>query len=103
MRSAGNLLLMPGCAPYVVPLRDPQFGVQRSATSYACFMTEGTRRSADRTTRIVHASFATEEAVYGVILVAGMIVVAGSHGDSSWTVFTTVVVTVLVFWAAHVY
>lgn len=54
-------------------------------------------------TRIVHASFATEEAVYGVILVAGMIVVSGGHGESSWTVFTTVVVTVLVFWAAHLY
>ena len=53
--------------------------------------------------RLVHASFATEEAVYGVILVAGMVVVAGSNGDSSWGVFTTVVATVLVFWAAHVY
>ena len=54
-------------------------------------------------TRIVHASFATEEAVYGVILVAGMIVVSGGHGESSWSVFSTVIVTVLVFWAAHVY
>jgi hypothetical protein len=51
----------------------------------------------------VHASFATEEAVYGVILVSGMIVVAGSYSGTSWTVFTTVVATVVVFWAAHVY
>lgn len=51
---------------------------------------------------VIRAGFATEEAVYGVILVAGMIVASGGSG-SSWSVFTTVVVTVLVFWAAHVY
>jgi hypothetical protein len=51
----------------------------------------------------VHASFATEEAVYGVILVAGMIVVAGGYSRDAWSVFTTVVLTVVVFWAAHVY
>ncbi|WP_395245891.1 hypothetical protein ACGGZK_08855 [Agromyces sp. MMS24-K17] len=62
-----------------------------------------THRPMHPATRIVHASFATEEAVYGVILVAGMIVVAGGHGATSWSVFTTVVVTVVVFWAAHVY
>jgi len=53
--------------------------------------------------RILRASFATEEAVYGVLLVAGMIVVAGSYGGSSWTVFVTVIVTVVVFWLAHLY
>ncbi|WP_434992405.1 hypothetical protein [Arthrobacter sp. Ld5] len=47
--------------------------------------------------------FVSEEAVYGLILVAGMIVTAGMHGDSSWAVFWTVVGTVLVFWSAHVY
>jgi hypothetical protein len=52
---------------------------------------------------ILRASFVTEESVYGVILVSGMIVVAGGHGDSSWSVFWTVTITVLVFWAAHVY
>ncbi|MGR2753088.1 hypothetical protein [Agromyces arachidis] len=52
---------------------------------------------------ILRASFVTEESVYGVILVSGMIVVAGAHGDSSWSVFWTVLITVLVFWAAHVY
>jgi hypothetical protein len=51
----------------------------------------------------VRTTFATEESVYGVILVSGMIVVAGGHGESSWTVFWTVLVTVIVFWAAHVY
>lgn len=47
--------------------------------------------------------FVSEEAVYGLLLVAGMIVTAGMHGDSSWAVFWTVVGTVLVFWAAHIY
>ncbi|MFE5671202.1 hypothetical protein ACFQ58_06265 [Agromyces sp. NPDC056523] len=51
----------------------------------------------------IRASFVTEESVYGVILVSGMIVVAGGHGDSSWSVFWTVTITVVVFWAAHVY
>lgn len=43
----------------------------------------------------------TEEAIYGLILVSGMIVV--SAGGSSWGAFVTVLVTVLVFFAAHVY
>jgi len=51
----------------------------------------------------MRTTFATEESVYGVILVSGMIVVAGGHGESSWSVFLTVLVTVIVFWAAHVY
>jgi len=44
----------------------------------------------------------TEEAIYGLILVSGMIVVAGGSGTSV-AVLVTVVVTVLVFYAAHVY
>ncbi|WP_246150021.1 hypothetical protein [Agromyces intestinalis] len=56
-----------------------------------------------RAGRILRASFATEAAVYGVILVAGLEVVAGFSGKTSWSVFTTVIVTVVVFWAAHVY
>jgi hypothetical protein len=59
--------------------------------------------SPDVPTSIVRAVFVTEESVYGVILVSGMIVVAGAHGDSSWSVFWTVLTTVIVFWAAHVY
>lgn len=55
------------------------------------------------TSRLVRATFVTEESVYGVILVSGMIVVSGGHGESSWSVFWTVVITVLVFWLAHVY
>lgn len=43
----------------------------------------------------------TEEAIYGLILVSGMIVV--SAGGSSWGAFVTVLITVLVFFAAHVY
>lgn len=56
-----------------------------------------------RAGRILRASFATEAAVYGVILVAGLEVVAAVGGKTSWEVFTIVIVTVVVFWAAHVY
>jgi len=63
--------------------------------------------SSHRRTILAHpfmrTTFATEESVYGVILVSGMIVVAGGHGETSWSVFWTVIVTVVVFWAAHVY
>ena len=60
------------------------------------------RRRALRTASCARPS-PPEESVYGVILVSGMIVVAGGHGESSWTVFWTVLITVIVFWAAHVY
>ncbi|WP_139416441.1 hypothetical protein [Agromyces laixinhei] len=53
--------------------------------------------------RIVRATFVTEESVYGVLLVSGMIVASGGHGESAWRVFWSVAVTVVVFWAAHVY
>lgn len=53
--------------------------------------------------RALHAAFATEQAVYGVLLVAGLIVVSGLHASSSLEVLITVVFTVLVFWLAHVY
>ena len=53
--------------------------------------------------QIVRTTFVTEEAVYGVILVDGMILVSGGHGATAWSVFWTVIGTVLVFWAAHVY
>ncbi|PWC04994.1 hypothetical protein [Agromyces badenianii] len=53
--------------------------------------------------RLVRTTFVTEESIYGVILVSGMIVVAGSHGASSWQVFWQVILTVVVFWLAHVY
>lgn len=51
----------------------------------------------------MRATFASEQAIYGVLLVSGMIVVSGRYGASSWHVLTTVVATVVVFWAAHVY
>lgn len=53
--------------------------------------------------RLLRASFATEEAVYGVILVAGMTAVSGVHKGSSLQVFWTVLITVVVFWLAHLY
>ena len=66
-------------------------------------MTERTGTERRSASHVLRASFVTEESVYGVILVSGMIVVAGAHGDSSWFTFWTVTTTVLVFWAAHLY
>ncbi len=45
----------------------------------------------------------SEEAVYGLILVSGMIVVSHSLVGTSLNAFITVLVTVIVFFAAHVY
>ncbi|GAB3390349.1 hypothetical protein GCM10027568_14130 [Humibacter soli] len=45
----------------------------------------------------------SEEAIYGLILVTGMIVVSNSLTGSSADALITVVVTVVVFFAAHVY
>lgn len=45
----------------------------------------------------------SEEAIYGLILVSGMIVVAGGDGGDSLAALITVVVTVIVFYLAHVY
>lgn len=49
------------------------------------------------------SGFVTAESVYGIILVSGMIVASGGQGVTSWSVFVKVLVTVIVFWAAHVY
>ena len=62
-----------------------------------------TRSQPSAASRMVRTTFVTEESIYGVILVSGMILVAGGHGASSWQVFWQVLGTVVVFWAAHVY
>jgi len=49
----------------------------------------------------VHLS--SEEGVYGLILVAGLIAVAGSTGQGPLQTLAFIVITVVVFWAAHVY
>lgn len=53
--------------------------------------------------RVLRPGFGTEAAVYGTILVSGLIAVSSAHGETSVVVLITVAVTVLVFWAAHVY
>lgn len=45
----------------------------------------------------------SEESVYGLILVSGMIVVGTSYTGTSLGALVTVVVTVIVFFLAHVY
>lgn len=44
--------------------------------------------------------FATESAVYGVMLVASLVAVTGA---ANWDVIVKVCATVVVFWAVHVY
>ncbi|MCK8465604.1 hypothetical protein M0722_00210 [Microbacterium sp. KSW4-16] len=67
-----------------------------------------TRRSAAddgilRVHRALRSGFGTEAAVYGTILVSGLVAVSSAHGETSFAVLLTVAVTVLVFWGAHVY
>ncbi len=45
----------------------------------------------------------TESAVYGVILVAGLVEILSSPAVASWDVLVKVLVTVVVFWLAHLY
>ena len=45
----------------------------------------------------------TEEGVYGLILVSGLIAASGSAGAPAWKTLVFTAVTVLVFWIAHVY
>lgn len=51
----------------------------------------------------LRSGFGTEAAVYGTILVSGLVAVSSAHGETSFVVLVTVAVTVLVFWGAHVY
>lgn len=46
---------------------------------------------------------ATEQAVYGLILVSGMIVISNNLVGTSLNALVTVAVTLIVFYAAHVY
>lgn len=46
---------------------------------------------------------ASEESVYGLVLVAGMIIVSSHLTEHPWDAVTTVAATVAVFFAAHVY
>ncbi len=49
------------------------------------------------------ARLVTESAVYGVILVAGLVVIVSNSAEASWDVLVKVLATVVVFWAAHIY
>lgn len=53
--------------------------------------------------RVLKPGFGTEAAVYGTILMSGLIAVSSAHGETSAVVLLTVGITVLVFWSAHVY
>lgn len=49
------------------------------------------------------ANWLTEQGVYGVILVSGLILVSDSDENTSWDTLFTVIITVIVFWAAHLF
>lgn len=51
----------------------------------------------------MRTTFVTEESVYGVVLVSGMIVVSGGYGSTSLQTFFSVIGMVMVFWAVHIY
>jgi hypothetical protein len=53
--------------------------------------------------RDVMKDLATEAAIYGVVLVAGLVAAVGEAAEASWDVFVKVCVTVLVMWTAHLY
>ncbi len=66
-------------------------------------MTDRRRTAADdgilRVHQALRSGFGTEAAVYGTILVSGLVAVSSAHGETSLVVLVTVAVTVLVFWA----
>lgn len=47
--------------------------------------------------------YASESGIYGVVLVAGLVVIIGSKTEASWDVLIKVLATLIVFWATHVY
>jgi len=53
--------------------------------------------------RALKPGFGTEIAVYGTITVSGLIAVTSSKSEASLFVLIKVAVTVIVFWAAHVF
>jgi hypothetical protein len=66
-----------------------------------------TRSAADhsilRLHRALHPGFGTEAAVYGTILVSGLVAISAYAGETSIRVLIKVGVSVLVFWGAHVF
>lgn len=64
---------------------------------------EGAGKPEQTTDHPWRGAWITEESVYGTILVSGMIVVSGSYHATSIETFFSVITTVIVFWAAHLY
>ncbi|MET0716682.1 MAG: hypothetical protein ABWY57_17415 [Mycetocola sp.] len=66
-------------------------------------MSDSAELNSHRASLLHRRGFVTEESVYGIVVTSGLIAATGGPGADLWTVFTTVVATILVFWAAHVY
>lgn len=56
-----------------------------------------------RSTPLLPTSIATEEGVYGIILVSGLVAAAGTAEMGSLHTLIFVGVTLIVFWVAHIY
>lgn len=53
--------------------------------------------------RVLRPGFGTEAAVYGTILVSGLVAVSSTQYEMSVVVLIKVAVSVLIFWGAHVF
>ncbi len=53
--------------------------------------------------RLTISAVITGEAVYGTVLVAGLIYAFSNYKTDAWPIFYTTLGTVVVFWIAHVY
>lgn len=56
-----------------------------------------------RVHRVLRPGFGTEAAVYGTILVSGLIAVTSTKTETSALVLIKVAATVIIFWGAHIY
>lgn len=56
-----------------------------------------------RPERSIAQAITTEEGVYGLILVSGLVAASGSSGSPVWRTLAFTGVAVIVFWIAHVY
>lgn len=83
------------------------FGRGEREAKRAPILTAMSRSAADHSILRIHDAlrpgFGTEAAVYGTILVSGLIALASYAGETSIHVLIKVGVTVVVFWGAHVY
>lgn len=80
------------------PLSDTARPTRANRSRYSLRVTDIPTRS-----NKIERALLSEGAIYGLVLVAGMIVVSRNLAGSSWDALNTVLATVVVFYAAHVF